>query len=108
MKLVALAIAFIINFLLLFYKASEQKREEGEDNEEAESSDSDADEAGSDVEEDESDSSEWIHVDEHFYYIEYIIFLLGLLHALISIAMLIAYYNLKVKTLSSVPFTPLP
>ena len=47
-----------------------------------------------DEEEDEPD--EYVHVYEKFYYIEYIIMILGIIHALLSFCMLVAYYNLKV------------
>ena len=45
-------------------------------------------------EDDEPD--EYVHVDEKYYYLEYIIRVLGITHAIVSVFMCIAYYNLKV------------
>ncbi len=47
-------------------------------------------------EEEEEDPDEFVHVDEKFYYLEYVIRVLGITHAFVSLCMLIAYYNLKV------------
>ena len=44
----------------------------------------------------EEDPDEYVHVNENFYYLEYMIRLLGITHAFLSFCMLIAYYNLKV------------
>ena len=52
------------------------------------------DEGGEEGEEEEPD--EYVHVDERFYYLEYIIRVLGITHAIVSFCMCIAYYNLKV------------
>jgi len=113
MKFAALVIAFIINFMLLFYRVS-QMEEEGEaveddgmgdlsldmDDEPVEDVDvggdstAVAEEGGEDGEEGEPE--EYIHVEEQFYYLEYIISTLALIHALLSFCMLIAYYNLKI------------
>ena len=46
--------------------------------------------------EDDNDPDEYVHVDEQFYYLEYIIRALGITHAVVSLCMVIAYYNLKV------------
>lgn len=48
-------------------------------------------------EEEEEDPDEFVHVDEKFYYLEYVIRVLGITHAFVSLCMLIAYYNLKVR-----------
>jgi hypothetical protein len=40
---------------------------------------------------------ELVHVDEKFYYIEYIMKIAAMLHSVVSFAMLIAYYHLKVN-----------
>merc|ERR1711962_88157 len=113
MKFAALVIAFIINFMLLFYRVS-QMEEEGEaveddcmgdlsldmDDEPVEDIDvggdstAVAEEGGEDGEEGEPE--EYIHVEEQFHYLEYIISTLALIHALLSLCMLIAYYNLKI------------
>lgn len=42
------------------------------------------------------EEEEFVHVNETYYYLEYIIRFLGMVHAVISLCMLIAYYNLKV------------
>lgn len=44
---------------------------------------------------DEEDSDEHIHVDERFIYLEHVVRTLSIIHSLISLAMLIAYYHLK-------------
>jgi len=113
MKFAALVIAFIINFMLLFYRVS-QMEDDGEaveddgmgdisldmDDEPIEDIDLGADSTA--VAEDggeegeEGEPEEYIHVEEQFYYLEYIISTLALIHALLSFCMLIAYYNLKI------------
>ena len=47
-------------------------------------------------EEEESEPDEYVHVDEKYYYMEYLIRVLGVTHAFVSLCMLVAYYNLKV------------
>ena len=112
MKFAALVIAFVINFMLLFYKVSQvvEDSEEVEDDgmaglgleEEDEPIEmTDVAEVGEDGGDDgdggeDEDVEEYIHVEEQFYYLEYIISILGLIHALLSFCMLIAYYNLKI------------
>ena len=49
-----------------------------------------------DGEDEANELQEYVHVNEKFYYLEYIIRALGITHALVSFCMLIAYYNLKV------------
>ena len=114
MKFAALVIAFIINFMLLFYKVS-QITEDAEDveddgmgdlaldmdDEPIEDIDPSGDatavaDDGGDEGDEEGDPEEYIHVEEQFYYLEYIISILALIHALLSFCMLIAYYNLKI------------
>ena len=62
----------------------------------------DGEDAGGNVEgggggnDDDNDPDEYVHVDEQFYYLEYIIRALGITHAVVSLCMVIAYYNLKV------------
>lgn len=46
--------------------------------------------------EEEENPEEYVHVNEKYYYLEYIIRALGISHAIVSFCMLIAYYNLKV------------
>ena len=50
--------------------------------------------------EDDGPSNEYVHVNENYYFLEYVIRALGVTHAFVSLCMLIAYYNLKVKTIS--------
>ena len=51
---------------------------------------------GGDEGEEDDGGEEYVHVDEKYYYLEYIIRALGITHAFVSLCMLIAYYNLKV------------
>ena len=115
MKFAALVIAFIINFMLLFYRVSkiEEILDAVEDDGMGDlGADLDEDamdividsavadggetEGGEDGGDEDGDADEYIHVEEQFYYLEYIISILGLIHALLSFCMLIAYYNLKI------------
>ncbi|XP_050093132.1 ryanodine receptor isoform X16 [Anopheles aquasalis] len=113
LKYVALVLAFCINFMLLFYKVTTL----GED-EEAEGSGealmglgsglgsglgiietgSGGGEGGSGDGEggEEEDPLEKVHVDEDFFYMEHVLRVAAMLHSLVSLAMLIAYYHLKV------------
>ena len=94
MKNVALGIAFIINILLLFYRASPlQPDSDAESEDDGEAGDEDA---GGGGDEDDEDIEEWIHVEEDYVYVEHVISVLAVIHALLSFCMVIAYYNLKV------------
>ena len=53
------------------------------------------DEEGGEEGGDEEDDEETIHVDERFFYIEHIVRFMAVIHSLISLFMLIAYYHLK-------------
>lgn len=106
LKYLALILAFCINFMLLFYKVNVF----GED------SDIDPDDdligfgsgsgsgsgfggsgSGSgDGEADDEDALETVIVDEDFFYMEHVLRLAAFLHSTCSLAMLIAYYHLKV------------
>ena len=66
--------------------------ESGSDEDMGDVDGADGGEGGEDEEPDE-----YVHVNEKFYYLEYIIRALGITHALVSLCMVIAYYNLKVK-----------
>lgn len=46
--------------------------------------------------EEDEDLIELVHVDEDFFYMEHLMRLMAMLHSLVSLAMLIAYYHLKV------------
>lgn len=52
-------------------------------------------EAESEEEEDEY-ALEYVEVAEDFYYMAHVIRLMAILHAIVSLAMLVAYYHLKV------------
>lgn len=52
--------------------------------------------SGSGSSEEEEDPLELVHVDEDFYYMAHVMRLAALLHSIVSLAMLIAYYHLKV------------
>uniref|UniRef100_A0A182IRU9 Uncharacterized protein n=1 Tax=Anopheles atroparvus TaxID=41427 RepID=A0A182IRU9_ANOAO len=112
LKYVALVLAFCINFMLLFYKVTTLG-----DDEDAEGSaeglmglgsgmgsglgiletGSGGGEGGSgDGEGEEEDPLEKVHVDEDFFYMEHVLRVAAFLHSLVSLAMLIAYYHLKV------------
>ena len=100
MKFIALSIAFLINFMLLFYKVSVMEDDSADDEMEElaasmEAATGDGDATGED-EGDGGEDDEFVHVNETYYYLEYIIRFLGIIHAVISLCMLIAYYNLKV------------
>lgn len=51
---------------------------------------------GSGGESSEEDPLELVQVDEDFFYMEHVMRLAAMLHSLVSLAMLIAYYHLKV------------
>jgi ryanodine receptor 2 len=53
-------------------------------------------ESGGDDDDDE-DLIELVHVDEDFFYMAHVMRLMAALHTLVSLAMLIAYYHLKVN-----------
>ncbi|XP_018801106.1 PREDICTED: ryanodine receptor isoform X11 [Bactrocera latifrons] len=109
LKYVALVLAFSINFMLLFYKVTSfgDDEEASGDDELILSSgsggsltasgfaggsgDGSGDGAG-----DEEDLPELVHVDEDFFYMAHVIRIAAFLHSLVSLAMLIAYYHLKV------------
>merc|ERR1711988_1699164 len=58
-----------------------------------------ADDAGEDGEDgggEEEDAEEYIHVEQEYWYLARCINILGMIHCLLSLCMLIAYYNLKI------------
>ncbi|XP_048731868.2 ryanodine receptor-like isoform X6 [Ostrea edulis] len=81
-KYVALFLAFIINFMLLFYKVSKVTHEHEESN-------------GNQTEEEE-EFDEVLAMQGDNNYMEIFVRLLALAHTLVSFSMLIAYYCLKV------------
>ncbi|XP_051859860.1 ryanodine receptor isoform X14 [Drosophila albomicans] len=111
LKYVALVLAFSINFMLLFYKVTSFAEEsEGSGEEElilGSGSGDIPDMAGSglggsgdggsgDGDFEDDDIPELVHVDEDFFYMEHVLRIAAMLHSLVSLAMLIAYYHLKV------------
>ncbi|XP_075987925.1 ryanodine receptor isoform X13 [Anticarsia gemmatalis] len=105
LKYVALVLAFCINFVLLFYKVSTLDAEGGEGSglgdiiggggsgsgQGSGSGDGGSGESGED-----DDSLEVVHIDEDFFYMEHIIKVAAILHSIVSLAILIGYYHLKV------------
>ncbi|XP_045464164.1 ryanodine receptor isoform X4 [Harmonia axyridis] len=100
LKLVALVLAFCINFMLLFYKVSNLS--EGLDGSGSKGIDDiisgsgSGSGAGEGSGEEDDDPLEMVHVDEDFYYMTHVMRLAAMIHSLVSLAMLIAYYHLKV------------
>merc|ERR1711962_1824693 len=99
-KFFALVIAFIINFMLLFYKVSEMAMDEEAVEDDGMGIDEDMDEEPADEPADEGgedeEPEEYIHVEQQYWYLERCIGILGMVHCLFSLCMLIAYYNLKI------------
>jgi len=54
-------------------------------------------EEGGDEEAEDDDAFEYIHMDEKFYYLDHAIRIMSVIHSIVSLAMLIAYYHLKVQ-----------
>ncbi|KAL1124812.1 hypothetical protein AAG570_001433 [Ranatra chinensis] len=106
LKYVALVLAFCINFILLFYKVTTLGEDSDDDGGSGESGENLLEElsggggedmsGGGSGEEDEDEPIEFVHVDEDFFYMTHVIRLAALLHSLVSLAMLVAYYHLKV------------
>uniref|UniRef100_A0A6P4FG47 Ryanodine receptor isoform X12 n=1 Tax=Drosophila rhopaloa TaxID=1041015 RepID=A0A6P4FG47_DRORH len=110
LKYVALVLAFSINFMLLFYKVTSFTEESDSSGEEelilGSGSGAGADitgsgfggsgDGGSGDGEVEDEIPELVHVDEDFFYMEHVLRIAACLHSLVSLAMLIAYYHLKV------------
>ncbi|XP_037033206.1 ryanodine receptor isoform X4 [Bradysia coprophila] len=104
LKYVALILAFCINFMLLFYKVNvfgEDGDGDGDDDLIGFGSGSGSGFGGSgsgsgDGDDEDEDALETVIVNEDFFYMEHVIRLAAFLHSLCSLAMLIAYYHLKV------------
>lgn len=104
LKYVALVLAFCINFMLLFYKVT-TFGEDGDMNDDdfegfAGSGSGNlfggsGSGSGAGAEEEE-DPIETVHVNEDFFYMEHVLRMAAFLHSTCSLAMLIAYYHLKV------------
>lgn len=57
-----------------------------------------------DSSEEEEDPPEFVEVSEDFYYMAHVMRLMAALHSLVSLAMLVAYYHLKVKRFFIISF----
>lgn len=103
LKYLALVLAFCINFMLLFYKVTSYGEDVDEDTEDllgfgsgSGMLDGSGGSGSGDGDGEEEDPLEAVHVDEDFYYMEHVLRVAAMLHSLCSLAMLIAYYHLKV------------
>ncbi|KAE9543520.1 hypothetical protein AGLY_002320 [Aphis glycines] len=103
LKYVALVLAFCINFILLFYKVTTLAEDLSDDGDSkdfalgsAGISNDDIDDSNSTEIADDDGALELVHVNEDFFYMAHVMRLAALLHSLASLAMLIAYYHLKV------------
>ncbi|XP_039761395.1 ryanodine receptor isoform X13 [Pararge aegeria] len=102
LKYVALVLAFCINFVLLFYKVStlEVEKSEGSGIGDIISGSGSGQGSGSgdggSGESEEDDPLEVVLIDEDFFYMEHVINLAAVLHSIVSLAILVGYYHLKV------------
>lgn len=80
LKYLALVLAFLINFFMLFYKARKMTQDGLEPSEDA----------------DEDELVEIIMMDPEEYYIEHMLKALAFVHSLVAFSMMVAYYVLKV------------
>ncbi|XP_050555823.1 ryanodine receptor isoform X36 [Spodoptera frugiperda] len=103
LKYVALVLAFCINFVLLFYKVSTLDAEGGEGSGigdiiagSGSGSGSGSGDGGSGESGEDDDALEVVHIDEDFFYMEHVIKVAAVLHSIVSLAILIGYYHLKV------------
>jgi len=99
-KLIALALAFCINFLLLFFKVTKASAELGDDDDD----DAVADllnatlglDSGGDDDDEDGGFLEYVYMEDKVYYLSPVLRLLALLHTFTAFAMIIGYYCLKV------------
>nr|XP_049707628.1 ryanodine receptor isoform X41 [Helicoverpa armigera] len=105
LKYVALVLAFCINFVLLFYKVSTLDAEGGEGSGlgdiiagggSGSGAGSGSGDGGSGESGEDDDALEVVHIDEDFFYMEHVIKMAAVLHSIVSLAILIGYYHLKV------------
>nr|XP_026484093.1 ryanodine receptor isoform X5 [Vanessa tameamea] len=102
LKYVALVLAFCINFVLLFYKVSTLEVERGEGSGVGDiiggsgSGQGSGSGDGGSGEGDDEDPLEVVLIDEDFFYMEHVIKIAAALHSIVSLAILIGYYHLKV------------
>ena len=95
MKKSSIQMSNLRNFLIIQVSVVEEDEDGGEDDGEPDVVDVGSGEEGEEGGEDD-EPDEYVHVDEKYYYLEYIIRVLGITHAFVSVFMCIAYYNLKV------------
>merc|ERR1711988_30316 len=96
-KLISLALAFFINFILLFFKASVAQEEIMASM--GGGADEDAGPGLDDLlggEEDEEDPLEWVSIADNLAYLSPFLRMLAILHTLCSFATMVAYFCLKV------------
>jgi hypothetical protein len=80
LKYLALVLAFLINFFMLFYRARKLTKDYEEPSEDS----------------DEADLIEIIMMSPEEYYIEHLLKALAFVHSLVAFSMMVAYYVLKV------------
>jgi ryanodine receptor 2 len=120
LKYIGLFLAFMINFILLFYKASVVENDDDSDEDKSSlvedlleasglgdlfSGSGSGMDAGAelkqiisgdgDSDEDNEDPEEWIHIDDKFFYLNPLIRILAIVHVCLAFCMLIGYYTLK-------------
>lgn len=115
LKYIALFVAFMINFILLFYRVSviESGGEDGDENGSGEDIDDSSgsgfgsgsgfadilgsgDDSGEDDSGEDSDEPiEWIHIEDKFFYLNPLLRALAMIHAFLAFCMLVGYYHLK-------------
>ena len=115
LKYIALFVAFMINFILLFYRVSVIDDEDDgsgsgslmdmisgsgsgsgllDDDDGSGESDEMTSGSAEDLDGD-GDPDEWIHIEEKYYYMNPMIRALAIIHAILSFCMLVGYYHLK-------------
>lgn len=109
LKYIALMIAFIINFILLFYRVTDTPINgdifasslgivsgSSDSDQDAYADDIGGDESGSgDGDDVDDDLNEWVAIEERLFYLSPVIRILALLHSTLAFFMLIGYYYLK-------------
>lgn len=118
LKYIALFVAFMINFILLFYRVSVIEATGGSDEKDDDVTSSnemlDASGSGSGLSgalddilasgddddsggsgEDTDEPIEWIHIEDKFFYLNPLLRALAIIHAALAFCMLVGYYHLK-------------
>jgi len=94
-KLIALALAFAINIMLLFFKVTKVTELDGGDSDDLEDA-LNATATGDDGGDDDEEAEEWISMASNVAYLAPVLRIFALLHSFTAIAMMIGYYCLKV------------